>query len=224
MGTLVMFDRLQFDAALEKVVLVLAHGSGGCESFSLVYVNDAEDLDELQFGDAITVMPSSEGKWTDLLLPLNERRLFRSVADQHFTALETYGTPVLGTVTGGNDFFAISESTRQHYRLEEDQVSKMCPPGTRHLQGLSFGAADWKQLRDRGERIWMFYPNADDVSAAVKRYVKVGKSQGVDEAYNMSDPHDVVDSPESLTSRSILYVHESSLSATHCQRCRRDVR
>jgi len=181
--TLVMFDRLQFADALEKVVLVLAHGSGGCESFNLVYINDADDLADLQFGDATTVMPASEGKWTDLLLPLHERRLFRSVADEHFTRLETFGSPLLGTVTGGNDFFALSEPTREHYGLEGDQVQPMCPPGTRHLQGLSFGKGDWNRLRDHGDRVWMFYPDADDTSPGVKRYIKYGKAQGVDEAY-----------------------------------------
>jgi adenine-specific DNA-methyltransferase len=181
--TLVMFDRLQFDDALEKVVLVLAHGSGGCESFSLVYVDDAQDLEKLMFGDAITVMPASEGKWTDLLLPMRDRRLFRSVVERNFTPLETYGSPTLGTVTGGNDFFALSEATREHYGIEEHQLRKMCPPGTRHLQGLGFGAADWRHLRDNGDRVWMFCPEADDDSSQVERYVKFGKAQGFDQAY-----------------------------------------
>ena len=36
---LVMFERLQFEGALENVVLVLAQGTGGCDAFSLYHVN-----------------------------------------------------------------------------------------------------------------------------------------------------------------------------------------
>jgi adenine-specific DNA methylase len=181
--TLVMFERLQFADALEKVVLVLAHGSGGCESFSVVYVSDADELEELKFGDAVSVMPPNEGKWTDLLIPLSERRLYRSAVEQSFTPLASYGAPTLGTVTGANDYFAISEATRLHYGLEEGQVRKMCPPGTRHLCGPSFGIGDWRRLRDAGERVWMFCPDASDDTKAVKRYVSLGEAHGVPEAY-----------------------------------------
>jgi len=181
--TLVLFDQLQFEDALEKVVLVLAHGTGGCDSFSLVYVNDASDLIQLQFGDAFSVLPAEEGKWTDLLLPLSQRRLYRRTVSHHFMDLEGYGTPTLGTVTGANGFFALSESTRQQFSLNERQVRKMCPPGTRHLQGLTFGQAEWQRLRDAGERVWLFRPDPDDDSKEVQRYVNHGRAQQVDEAY-----------------------------------------
>ncbi len=46
---LVMFESLQFEDALEKVVLLLAEGTGGCEAFSLYAVDTAEDLvDEVE--------------------------------------------------------------------------------------------------------------------------------------------------------------------------------
>ena len=41
---LVMFDRLQFLMPPERVVLVLASGHGGCDAFSLYYLDDGEDL------------------------------------------------------------------------------------------------------------------------------------------------------------------------------------
>ena len=45
---LVMFDNLLFDDAIEKVVLVLASGSGGCDAFSLYYLNDAAELEKIR--------------------------------------------------------------------------------------------------------------------------------------------------------------------------------
>jgi tRNA1(Val) A37 N6-methylase TrmN6 len=73
---LVMFRRLQFEDALENVVLVLARGHGGCDAFSLYEVDDAEDLPGLGPFDHFTVMPAAEGKWTDLLLSMPQRQLF----------------------------------------------------------------------------------------------------------------------------------------------------
>jgi adenine-specific DNA-methyltransferase len=184
--TLVMFERLQFDDALERVVLLLAHGSGGCESFSIVYANDAAELSQLLLGDAVGVMPAAEGKWTDLLLPLDHRQLYRRVVDEHFTPLSTYGLPELGTVTGANHFFTMSEETRVSAALTESQVRPICPPGTKHLHGLSFTKADWTEQRHAGERVWMLYPDALDRSRPLQRYVKHGEAEGVNDAYKCS--------------------------------------
>lgn len=98
---LVMFERLQFDDALEKVVLVIAHGSGGCDAFALWHLEDAEDLVRLHGFDSLPVAPADEGKWTDLLLPNRQRQLFKRVTDEHFLSLRDYGAPELGTVKIG---------------------------------------------------------------------------------------------------------------------------
>lgn len=181
--TLVMFERLQFEDALERVVLVLAHDTGGCESFSLVYVESADDLANLHVGDGLSGIPASEGKWTNLLLTLRHRQLFRRVTDEGFVPLTHYGPPELGTVTGGNGFFALSEQTRLQYGLDESQVQPICPPGSRHLKSLSFGRRHWTQLRDAGERVWLLRPSPDDDSPTLARYVRHGEEHGVHEAY-----------------------------------------
>ena len=47
------------------------------------------------------------------------RQLFRRVAAESFARLDDYGTPELGTVTGANDYFALSEVTRRKWNLDE---------------------------------------------------------------------------------------------------------
>lgn len=182
---LVMFDQLQFHDATEKVVLVLASGSGGCDAFSLYYLDDAEDLAKVRVmsNHAATVLDS--GKWTDLLLPNRQRQLFRSTSAEHFVSLGTYGNPELGIVTGANAFFTMTEATREAYGLSEGagQIIKVCPPGTKHLKGVSFSVAAWRELRDAGERVWLFRPDADDTSKEVRRYVRLGEQKKVHEAY-----------------------------------------
>lgn len=183
---LVMFERLQFNDATEKVVLVLARGTGGTNAFSLVPVEDAEDLPSIRFGGPmhLNVAPPEQGKWTDLLLPVEDRQLFDRVVGEHFAPLRDFGTTTLGTVTGANDYFCISDETRAEYNIDIRHLRPIAPPGTRHLPGLSFGKADWKRLRDAAERVWMLVPAADaEDDDALQRYLSVGLTAGVDDAY-----------------------------------------
>ncbi|MEN3281501.1 MAG: adenine-specific DNA-methyltransferase [Solirubrobacteraceae bacterium] len=187
---LVMFERLQFQDALERVVLVLARGSGGCNAFTLVPVDDADDLPSIRmFGPMhLNVAPANEGKWTDFLLPVEQRQLFDRVAADHFVALKAYGAPTLGTVTGANDYFCLSEDTRLQYGIAERHLARISPPGTRHLKGLSFTDGDWRTLKARGEAVWILQPSdqtlLDDPDlAGVERYTQQGLSAGIDQAY-----------------------------------------
>lgn len=185
---LVMFDRLQFDNAIEKVVLVLAAGEGGCDAFSLYYLDDAPDLAQVRPMSNHAAPVFDGGKWTHLFLSNKQRTLFHQVSTDGFSALGDYGSPELGIVTGGNSFFTLSEATRVRYGLSEEagQVVKVCPPGTKHLKGLAFSAAAWKQLRHAGERVWLFRPDATDTSPEVMAYVAEGNRIEVDGAYKCS--------------------------------------
>lgn len=180
---LVLFEELQFEDALEKVVLVVARGSGTCESFSLFHVRNAEELAELRPFNHFNVTPADEGKWTELLLPSKQRKLFRSVVEEHFVPLASYGAPELGTVTGANSFFALTEETRRRYRLTLDQVKPISPPGTRHLRGLSFTPGNWADLRDAGEPVWLLHPDPTKMTVGLQRYIEYGEQEGVDNAY-----------------------------------------
>jgi adenine-specific DNA-methyltransferase len=181
---LVLFDRLQFNDATEKVVLVLAKGDGGCDAFSLYYLDDSDDLANIRPMENLSVTPAASGKWTDLLLPNRQRQLFKQVTSQHFSSLSTYGIPELGTVTGSNGYFALDEETRLKYGLVESiHVRKVCPPGTKHLKGLSFTLGQWSALRDAGEKVWLLHPSINDSSKELEKYLRLGVSIGVPDAY-----------------------------------------
>lgn len=183
---LVMFERRQFDGALEHVVLVLARGSGGCNAFTLVPLEDAEDLARIRmFGPMhLNVAPADDGKWTDFLLPVEQRQLFDRVAADHFVPLGSYGTVSLGTVTGNNAFFCISEEKRQHFEIAERHLLPIVPPGTRHLGGMSLTERGWIDLRDTGESVWLLQPQElTSEDAGLIRYIEEGRGAEVHEAY-----------------------------------------
>jgi adenine-specific DNA-methyltransferase len=181
---LVFFEKRQFVDAVENVVLLLAQGSGGCDAFSLYYVHDGEDLLGIQPFDEFAVKLSDAGKWTDLMLSIRERQVFKAVAGEHFVGLGDYGSPELGSVTGANSFFTLSEATRREYGLIPGRhVVPICPPGTRHLRGMSFTKRDWEELRTAEEGVWILHPRPTDHSAPLRRYMALGEAQGVPDAY-----------------------------------------
>ncbi len=180
---LFMFERLQFRDAEENVVLLVARGTGPCDSFGLYYVQDADDLALIHPGDTIGANPASEGKWTDLTLTLDVRQLFKSVVLERMSRLDAYGSPELGTVTGANDFFALSEATRLKYGISEKHLKRISPPGTRHLKGLAFTRAQWEELRLAGERVWLLHPDASTRAKGVAAYVRHGEDQKIHHAY-----------------------------------------
>lgn len=180
---LVLFERLQFQDALADVVLLVAEGRGGCDSFSLWHVESAEDLLDIQPFTQLNVTPPESGKWTDILVPKAARGLYRETVAQSFTTLSAYGTSQLGAVTGANKFFVISEATREKYRLSESQLVPVSPPGTRHLKSASFTKAQWNALRDAGEPVWLFRPDAEDMTPGRRAYTDHGEEIGIDKGY-----------------------------------------
>lgn len=182
---LVMFERLQFAEASERVVLVIARGTGGCNAFSLLPVEDASDLASLRlFGPShFNVAPASVGKWSDFLLSVEQRQVFKRVVDEQCVPLREYGSPELGTVTGANAFFALSESTRVKFGLSEDQLVRISPPGTKHLKALSFTKGDWEGLRDDNEAAWLLCPDVNDRTSALLSYLKKGIAEGIPDGY-----------------------------------------
>lgn len=190
---MVLFEELQFEDATEKVVLVLARGSGGCRAFSLAPVRTADDLPKLRFAGPhhLNVPAPEKGKWTDFLLPVEHRQVFDRVVAEHFVPLERYGTPQLGTVTGGNDYFVITEQTRREYAIDERHLARCCPPGTKHFRALTFTRKDWEALRTAGDvPCWMLQPHDDVLGASqgcsdegLRRYLAKGLKDKIDQAY-----------------------------------------
>jgi adenine-specific DNA-methyltransferase len=182
---LVLFDQLQFADAEEQVVLLVARGTGGCNAFTLHPVSSIEELRDLHIYDAHAFAPQASGKWTDLLIPEDARNTFTSIASEHFVSLGSFGSIELGTVTGANKFFTLSETVRREYGLSEGtHVVRTVPPGTRHLRGLAFTTGHWEQLRLQGERVWLLNPSVRrSPYGGLDRYIRLGESLEVDAAY-----------------------------------------
>jgi len=84
----------------------------------------------------------------------------------------------LGGVTGDARYFVLSDEQR----IQHDLPCTVCRPilaRARHLTAGSIGTDDWRQLRDDGERVWLFDPRPSQVRLkAVKRYLNLTLEDG----------------------------------------------
>ena len=178
---IITFHQRQFSDASADVILLLASGTGGTNKIGIRSVQDANDLSVLAASHQIVRAPAS-GKWTGLALPPNTQNAYKR-ARSYFDRLGDVAKVHLGTVTGANKFFALSEDQRKKWGLEESDVTAMMPSGSRGLRGATFTASDWDLLRQSGARVWLFRPDPLQMSSSAERYLQEGLRLGVNETY-----------------------------------------
>ena len=180
---LVLFETLVFPGVLEEVVLLLAEGSGGADRFEVYQARDAEELDDAAAASWFGFTPREDATWTGAPLPSQAYALYdETLAGQHFEALSDWGQTYLGAVTGNNNYFCLKRSQVEELDLDDDELVRISPPGSKHLRGLVLSEADWTELVQADERCYLFAPGSRP-SRAAQRYIAGGESKGVHEAY-----------------------------------------
>jgi adenine-specific DNA-methyltransferase len=183
---IVLFQERVFPAALEDVVLLLAKGFGQGPSADLTirHARNVDDLTVNDDGDVRSWRPARpDQRWTPALLHGGPLAAYASaLAGSDFTHLRAWGQTKLGTVTGNNAFFALSAGQVRTLGLEPSDLLPLSPPGSRHLRGLAYGAAEHDRLTSDGSRVWLLRPEAEP-SPAASAYIAAGEAAGVDGAY-----------------------------------------
>lgn len=84
----------------------------------------------------------------------------------------------IGAVTGDAGYFLLSEAERRAWGLPRSALRQTLSR-SRHLTAASFGGAEWSELLERGERVWLFRPTGSDLKhPAVRAYLDHGKEGG----------------------------------------------
>lgn len=181
---LVAFEERVFPGVMEEVVLLLAEGSGGAPDFEIHHVRGLAALERLE-DDARRWSPlETASKWTAALLERGAREAYQALELDHgFVPLLEWGRVSLGSVTGNNDYFTLTEAEADALGLPERERLPLSPPGSRHLRGAELTAEDWDALRAAGARVFLFHPDRDDPSPQALRYIEAGEAKGVHGAY-----------------------------------------
>ncbi|WP_344314220.1 N-6 DNA methylase [Fodinicola feengrottensis] len=177
---LVLFTERVFPGVMEEVVLLLADGfdrgpTGHCELFQATNLSDLHSAVGRRW-----VPPTPGHKWTASLLPDTAQAAVAAITG--FTELETWGDTTLGMVTGNNRYFALSPEEIAEKELPPDELIPLSPPGSRHLRGLAFTSAAWRDLGAQGRATHLFRPPGDP-SEPARLYIKAGEQVGIDNAY-----------------------------------------
>lgn len=180
---LVLFEDLVFPSVLEEIVLLLAEGSGGTDRLEVFQAKTMADLVRITASNWAEYSPREHEKWTSALLSLDALTLFRKLASGvGFEVLLDWGETYLGAVTGNNEYFSLSKARARALKLRPNELLRIVPPGSRHLDGLEFSAADWRKLSSDGLSSYLFAP-CGRLSAAARRYIAEGERTGVHMAY-----------------------------------------
>ena len=193
---LVLFEELIFPDVLEEVVLLLAEGSGGASRFEVYQARNLEDLGRIRLDEPSTITgpgdpapevgftPEGDQKWTPALLRADALAAYRSLTEGgKFSTLLDWGETYLGAVTGNNDYFTLTKTRAIELGLEESELLKISPPGSKHLRGLVFSDGAWEHLAKGGKRCYLFAPDPDRPSDSARKYIEMGSKLGVDQGY-----------------------------------------
>jgi hypothetical protein len=180
---LVLFETQVFPEAEADVLLLLADGfgEGPTDHARIFHARGADDLAKM--ATPTTWKPEDPaGKWTGLFVDKAAASVTERLSRKTFAPLESWGDTTLGTVTGNNNFFALSPRRAAELGIPDSDLVRLSPPGSSHLRGLDLTLDDLDELGQQGKSTFLFRPGEPlaDHSAS---YVDAGHRAGVDQAY-----------------------------------------
>jgi hypothetical protein len=180
---LVLIGSQVFGGAGVESVLLMASGRGGSTSIRVSRVEGAYELASLDVARGERILVSGRERWSEALV--EGAGVVESVGRAlGAVQLGTWGSVRLGTVTGANSFFVLTEGrTRQLGLYREGGVLDFII-SARALrgQGSVLTTARLAAASREGVAATLFYPGAR-LSAAAKSYIEWGESEGVNEGY-----------------------------------------
>jgi adenine-specific DNA methylase len=182
---IVAFGRRVFPDIQEEVVLLLAEGAGPTDRLEIRQVGSADDLSDEDAETWTTWRPKDlRDRWSAALVPPAAADLYDALTrpGDGFTPLRSWGETTLGMVTGANGFFVLTPREAVTHGLAETEVLPVCPPGSRHLRGLSYTAGMAERLGDQGGATVLFRPSGEP-SRAARTLIARGEATGVHTAY-----------------------------------------
>lgn len=100
-----------------------------------------------------------------------------------FCVLNQWGTITIGTVTGANGYFLLSQDQVSRLKLVSADLLRVVPPRRQMSKGVStYGADQWRYDRDAGARVYLWNPVLP-LRESSDAYAQSGVDQGISSRY-----------------------------------------
>jgi len=184
--TVVAFEERIFPGALTEVVLILAERDAPEAGFRVIRLRDGAGLQGLHGtldGIPNEATPPS-GRWSESLLEGGALDTYSDlVARGVASPLSKVASVHVGTVTGANDFFLLSDFEVKE-RLLPPSVLFPCVSRAAHVTGARLAKPEWNALRNARGKVWLLrLGRGRAVPASVRPYLEEGEQKGLDRRF-----------------------------------------
>lgn len=187
--TLVTFQKLVFEEIQQEVILLLGEKSSEDKGIQVIELNDLEDLKNLDLNNfyyhEIKELNHSDEKWIKYYLTNDEIQLMRKMRNNSDIPCATELFEInVGLVSGENNFFLLNKKMVDEHHLANS--TRMVIGKTEQLKGVILSESDFKNLSDKGKKVYLFTPENlpfSKLSKAEQRYIKYGVEQGYNLGY-----------------------------------------
>jgi len=184
--TIIAFEERIFPGALTEVVLLLAERRAIDRGLRVVRLHDAEGLRGLHkiMENLPNEMPPQDGRWTNALLRVGDLDVYSDILMQSgISPLATIARVDVGTVTGANGFFLLSDTEAQQRGIPE-RLLLPCVSKAAHVSGARLAGPEWTSLRRAGGKVWLLgLERGREAPASVRPYLEEGERKGFHERY-----------------------------------------
>lgn len=186
--TIVLFRRIVFDGIQQEVILLLCEKDSAAAGIRTVEVANADELaavlSRMEAAETQPCLPDGQ-KWTRFLLSCEENNLLdRLAANRDIASANDLFEVNVGLVSGENDFFVLSRSAVDAWRLGD--AVRPIVSRAEQVRGLVFGGEDFKAMSDTGKRVHLFDPGAapfEELPQPIRDYIAYGERQKFNENY-----------------------------------------
>lgn len=187
--TLVTFQKLVFEEIQQEVILLLGEKTSEDKGIQVIELNDLEDLKNLDLNNfyhhEIKELNHSDEKWIKYYLTNDEIQLMRKMRNNSDIPCTTELFEInVGLVSGENNFFLLNRKMVDEHHLANS--TRMVIGKTEQLKGVILSENDFKNLSEKGKKVYLFTPENlpfSKLSKAEQKYIKYGVEQGYNLGY-----------------------------------------
>ena len=187
--TLITFQKLVFEEIQQEVVLLLGERTSENKGIQVIELNDLEDLKNLRLDNfynyEVKKINHSDEKWVKYFLSCAEIELMRKLRNNPDISCTTDLFEInVGLVSGENSFFLLNRNMVEEHQLSK--ATRMVIGKTEQLKGVILSERDFRELVEKGKKVYMFMPKDlpfSKLSKAEQEYIRYGVDQGFDKGY-----------------------------------------